>query len=281
MSGGASGRDIFGKMRLGVCAALLATPVVAEPVPGGGPVETRAGVAEVFDDTEVQAQRLRLGETVLFEDGAARYVWLVEQLGDLLLVGVSNGGTGCPALFTWVHAVPGDVRVVEPYFGTCGDIVEVSHDAETVTVAMPAPELSDGWLGFVYDGRAISEVVLGQRPSPVPPGADAAEWAGMYPFEMLRGSDWRPVFEAVIGRAAYLDLTGVMGIATPFEMQGDWIIGRGCNKFDCETEAGAIALNLTDGRLGVVLRHAPGPDRFWGDLDAAARAGLQAALDGG
>lgn len=240
-------------MRLAVCALLLAKSAMAE-LPRLGPVETAAGVVEVRRDAELLADRLWVGDIELFAEGAVRYVWLVAQRGDLLLAGVSNGGIGCPALFTWVHAEPGNVRVVEPYFGSCYDQVEVRETEAGLEVVMPAALAEEGWVAYTYDGTSVTRSLVGQRAGPVAPEEHPFGWEGRYVYEMARASDWRGALEDILGAERYRAFGRLTTQSSPFERDGEWIVGHGCNAGFCAGEEAVIALHVSDRRILIALR---------------------------
>ena len=147
-------------------------------------VETPSGLARVEGDPAVDGQRLVVGDAVVVEDPAYTSLWIEAEAGDLLLVGLGFGGTLCAAEFLWLRTT--DLATTEP-FGTCADLVTVSHDSETVTVTMATQDAEHPSAAFVWDGQGpVREVLGGQEPSGSPPGAGAEAWIGRYAFDLLR-----------------------------------------------------------------------------------------------
>ena len=111
-------------------AALLVAPVPAiaadrMPSPSG---EVRI----VGGDMEMKAVSVG-GRVFPLDDFRAD---LLDKVGNLILVAIYSGGTACPATYAWLDTTPGNIGLSER-FGTCSDLYELSHDAETVTLTRP------------------------------------------------------------------------------------------------------------------------------------------------
>lgn len=235
--------------------------------PAGAEIEearTPQGVARVEGVPQGLYRLVVGGRTALAVDEFP-VLWIEAQAGSLLLVGLSEGGTACPALWTWVDAGDPGFRRSET-FGTCSDLVEsVTHDSETVTVTLGSSDDDHPFSAFTWDGRgAVVEAPQGQPPSGAPPGGDPRAWVGRLPFELVRTSDWRPALVALMGEEGYDRAQEAIGSASPMEVQGKWVAGAGFDRLS--GGSGAVAISLDDGRLLVALRDAEGaPPQLWGD----------------
>lgn len=242
--------------------AVLSAASFAETLPYDGPVETPAGVLSIVPTSDGFLNYISIGDQTFFERDPVRYLGLIERRGDLVLLFLSHGGSGCGGFFHWLHTSEGDVRLSEE-FGTCASEVEVSHDSETVTVTMAALSAEDPMVSFVYDGRVVREVALGQSASFSPPSAGGLPWVGRYAYELFRASDWRPALVAVMGEDGYAFAGETFNLAAPMERQGDWVVGTGCRQHDCGDWRGAVALHVSDGRILVAINN-HGDVQVWG-----------------
>ncbi|MBI1416057.1 MAG: hypothetical protein GC146_02435 [Limimaricola sp.] len=241
-------------------AALAVTPLAAQDLQTpSGPVRI-----ESVDVDGAPVDQMFVGKTPVDFDAPATMVWVQEKVGSLLLVGLSMGGNACPAHFAWVHTAQGDVHA-SPSFGTCSELVTVSHDAQTVTVTMPSMTPGAGNVSYVYDGHTISEVAVGEVPSGHPPSAGADAWIGQYPYDLLVAAEWRDRFVALMGEADYQRAQQVISLTTPMEVEGDWVAGSGCVQGFCDESDGAVAINRADGRLLVALWTQGSAPRLWGE----------------
>ncbi len=226
-------------------------PGLAQHVAEGVDTESAAGRIEIVEAGDGFSRVVSVGGRHFFADGLYRFVSVEDQRGALYLISLGSGGSGCPALYAWLHTEGGRARVTET-FGNCSDLAELRSDKETVRVVMPARVAADGFVAFVYDGRSIEEVVLGQVSAGV--GLRAEDWIGRYPYEVMRDADWRGPLVAQMGEAAYRRAGEVIGTSTPFVVEGDWVVGEGFNNRLPGIARGVLALNRTDGRAIVAIR---------------------------
>ena len=251
-----------------------------------GPVRT-AGAQEIDTATRLGALRIveldaltrgvALGDRVMALPGAPYLAFVEARLGDLFLIALSQGGNACPAEYVWLHAVPGDVRFSE-VFGTCSDLVEVSHDADTVRVTMPSFEAGKGDVTFIYDGKGpVRTEQADVAPSGMASWDDWGFWDGQYPYDMAAAADMRPRFVALMGVPAYGVLLEGIALAGPMDGEGDWIAGQGMRPHDDSLRA-AVALNTRDGRLLVALWQEGAAPVLWGRADAALPGPIAAVM---
>lgn len=250
-------KRIFGKagaLILGACLAAAVHPV-AEAAETAG---TRAGPARIVAGPTMARMFVGAAETRF--DFEPRYADIESKLGDLLLVRLASGGNGCPAMFAWVRATPGQLKVTAS-FGACSDLAEISHDSETVTVSMPSMKPGEGRAAFVYDGRVVTKRVLGLQPSGAPPAAGAERWIGRQPFELVKAAEWRSRFEALMGAATFLDAQRIINVSSPVRRDGRWVTGFGCQPHACNSAVGAVAIEIGgDGVVVALWERAPRPD---------------------
>jgi hypothetical protein len=243
----------MGVFRVVAALACLGGAAQAEMLDHLDRVETPVGPVLVVSNEDGYSQRVIIGEQSFLDDGDYRFVSIRAREGSLYLLELSTGGNGCAAEYAWLHAVPGDVRL-SPVFGNCSDLAEVSADAETVTVTLPALDAATGRTAFVYDGQTVTERPAGQTAADVAPGAGADALVGTYPFDLFRTADWRAPLVALLGEAAYAQTGTLFELAAPMEIEGDWVTGSGCVKFACSDRTAAVAVHRRDGRILVALR---------------------------
>ncbi|WP_143535522.1 hypothetical protein [Roseisalinus antarcticus] len=216
------------------------------------------------ETTDGPVTRVFVGETEIAFDPPPAIAWLEARAGTLALIGISQGGNGCSASFVWLHTAPGDLRRTAP-FGTCSELVTLSHDVETVTVTMPSRRVADGEVAFVYDGRSIETRTLGLPPAEVGPEAGADALAGVYLFDLTGTEDWRLPLTALMGAANYATLQRLSGQGSPMEVEDDWVVGEGCAPGNCGATASVIAVHRGDGRLLAGFWESGQPPRIWGE----------------
>ncbi len=209
------------------------------------------------------------------------YAWFGEKVGDVVLLGLSMGGTACPAQFAWLDTRPGLIRVTE-VFGTCSDLAEVSWDAEAVIVSMPSLAPGEGQVDFLWDGKTatVEELVRGPQPTGLPPGGPAMAWEGRFGVELLEAPEWAPVLGPLMGAEALTDAQRIVQVGHPFAVQGDWLVSTGCQPHQCDITMGAVALHLSDGALIVALWEDGIGPRAWGDLTRGLPPGVAEVMAG-
>ncbi len=257
---------------------LLAGAALAEPVEA--PVQTAAGLVEVVATPDGMTRYLTVAGQPFLRDEGYMFVMLFDRQADMILVQVSSGGNACPAEFVWLTARAGDVRVSAP-FGTCAEDAQVGGEVPVLTVTMPSMDAAEGFIAFDYDGTTVTDRVVGQVASASPPEAGADPWIGLYPYDLFRGSDWHALLAGLMGEAAYVRAGDVISLSTPMEVQGDWVVGAGCDKYECDTTRGAVAIHRDDGRVLVALRTPQNGTQLFGEARGPLPAGLRAVMDGG
>jgi len=260
-----------------MCFALIAAPAWAQFIAEDVEVNTAAGPIVIIDSSDGFSRVLQVGKQRFFTDGNYRFVSVEAQRGSLYLIGLSSGGSGCPSLYVWLHTQDGPR--ISPEFGNCAPLSEVRSDAETVSVVMPSQTAADGLVAFVYDGRTIQEVILGQEATGVPKQAD--QLIGRYPFELLRDADWRPELVALMGEDGYRRAGDVIATSSQFEAQGDWVAATGFNNRLSGDAYGAIAIHRTDGRVVVALRTSTNGLELWGDMSGSVPEAIMLVMNSG
>lgn len=181
---------------------------------------------------------------------------LLERVGNLILVGIYTGGTGCPASYAWLNTAPGQLGLTES-FGTCSDLYELSHDRGTVTLTMPSFDASEGRVAFVYDGDTISRKIIGLESSAIAQAAldNVDALIGTSPYEYLTAKENEAVLIQALGWDALDELRNTMIIGSQrMTVDGDWIIGEACRPHMCNTDFAAIAIHRTTGELIAAIK---------------------------
>ncbi|SFD69593.1 hypothetical protein SAMN04488523_102104 [Sulfitobacter brevis] len=181
---------------------------------------------------------------------------LIDKIGNLILVAIYSGGTGCPAEFAWLNTTPGKVGLSET-FGTCADVPEVSYDAETVTVTMNSFDASEGLVAFVYDGEQIERRSLGLVSSDIARTSkgDVNAWIGESPYEYLTAPEHEAEMIANVGWDVLDELRNTMIIGSQeMIVEGNWIVGSGCQPHMCNTDFAAMALHRGSGNFIAAIK---------------------------
>jgi hypothetical protein len=245
--------------RLFFALALMSAPLCAEELDPNTP----AGLARIVEAGD-GVMALALGEHTVTLPTDPWIAFLEARRGDLLLVGLSQGGNACGAFYAWVHATPGDIRVSDA-FGTCNELVSVSHDAETVAVRLKGVEPGRGDVTFLYDGRQVTRRQEALAPSGQgDQGADY--WVGRYAFDFLHAAELQVPLRDIMGADALLALQGAIRMTSPMRIEGDWVIGEGYVKYQPITDNGFVAMNRIDGRLVAGLRRDGAAPELFGDI---------------
>lgn len=211
---------------------------------------TPQGDARIRADHPGDPEYLLIGDRTAYASVPGGHVGIAAQAGSLLLLSVGDGGTACPAEFVWLHAEDPEFRTSER-FGTCSELIEVSHDAETVTVAMP-DSVATGLRAYVYDGHRVIARSLGLPDAPLAPGSAADDWIGRYPSDLLGARDWQPVLATFMDKTDIRRAQAMMQRVTPFEVEGDWVVGTGWDALDPTTVA--VGLHRMTGEMIVAWR---------------------------
>ncbi|OOY03207.1 hypothetical protein [Thioclava sp. F28-4] len=181
---------------------------------------------------------------------------LIEKVGSLVLVSVASGGVACPTNYAWLDTTPGHLRLTET-FGTCSEIYELSHDAETVTLTMPSMDPSEGQVAFIFDGHSVVRKVLGLKSSKVARNSagNADAWIGESPYEYLTAAEMEPTLLREMTWSQLDMLRRYMTVGSQqMTVEGNWIVGSGCLPHVCNTDHAAIALYRSTGQLVAAIK---------------------------
>lgn len=219
--------------------ALAAMPAMAELAPLHlDSAQTSQGLARVEGDRLTDGQRLIVGDRVAYEVAPGIWLDLAAQKGDLLLLAVGDGGNVCAAQFVWVNAADSAFGATDR-FGSCSDEIEVTHDAETVTVTMWGPGPGEQ-VSYVYDGRVVTD-----NADPMPgwegPTPDLADWIGTDPRELVMGYDYGMGFLDLVGEAGYEMLLLRLEQSSTLERDADdptWLVAFGTSPLNGEAGVG-------------------------------------------
>lgn len=241
---------------LAATAALAGSPALAQEV-----LDSPSGQVRITGET--LKKKVVVGDTVLPIDDSYAYASLGEKVGNLILIHVSSGGTGCPGMFQWLDTTPGQVGLTKE-FGTCSDLPVVSHTDEVVTVTLPSLDVSKGSIAFDYDGKQITERMLGLESSGVEPGNPKA-WEGKYAVEFLGAPENEAALIELMGWEM-LDLArnSIVVTSEVLEPQGEWLVAGGCMPHNCGEAFGAIALHAETGQVLVAIKPDGKPAQLFG-----------------
>lgn len=216
-------------------------------------VVTRAGVMETFSNEARPFQAgVRIGDRELLVESKYYSFRFYARVGDFYLIMLNTGGNGCPAMWIWLHAVPGDLRL-SPEFGNCSEFAEVSGDEQNLIVTLP-PFDPAGMTVYLYDGEALTERVAGQGVWSNLPVLGGLLWGGRSLFDIFRRSDWLELLVALLGERTYRHVGGMVEMASPMIVDGDWMAGVGRGSYVCPGCAFGLAIHRNDRRLLVVIR---------------------------
>ncbi|WP_103332881.1 hypothetical protein [Pseudotabrizicola formosa] len=218
--------------------ACVAGPVQAQD--SHNRIDTPSGTATITQQG-IDSVLAIAGQSFVFE--GMPYASFGDRLGDVVLVSVSAGGSACPAQFVWLDTRPGLVRLTER-FGTCSDLAEVSWDAESLIVTLPSMRPGEGPVAFHWDGKTpqVREVALAPPASGIPATAPPMAWLGRHPSAFLSAPEQRDRLVAQMGADGLLDAQRIIGVATNFELVGDWVVASGCQPHACDVTEGAVAM---------------------------------------
>ncbi|TNE66727.1 MAG: hypothetical protein EP336_08890 [Rhodobacteraceae bacterium] len=251
-------------MRLFVLSFVLsALPCVAL---AADRVETSVGVAEILPLGPFDTDALYLADEAVDLPQAADHLDIAAQDGDVLLILLASGGTGCPK--QWVYVDAGSEPVwVSDMFGTCHDDGKALVTERGIEVISPATEPGQsGDVRYWLVGHELHEE-LG------PPKSlgftQVAEWQGQHPKLLVNDPAWEGRFLATVGAVGLLDLRALFEQASFLEWQGDWLVASGCKTDACGYLEGALAMSRDGHAMVAVIDRSefepPAGLRFYGD----------------
>jgi hypothetical protein len=251
-------------------ALILAAPAAA--------FDTQAGRLEILDgDREFTGKRLAVGGQILPLPGDPDLAFLEERFGDWVLILVSQGGNACNGSYVWFHARPGDLRF-SPDFGTCAEAYDVRERDGVLAVTMARIDPGRPPVTYLWDGARIAEQDAPRRASGMTPGDGPEFWIGRYPFELIEAADYQDRLAAIMDAQTLTEADRLIDLSSPFRVEGGWIVARGCVKFACEAERGAVAVSRADGRVIVALTSPQDGPRLYGDPGGAVPETFTALL---
>lgn len=252
--------------RCGFAAAcsvlLLASGAQAQFIADGVETETSAGAISIVDSNDGFSREVHVGDQRFFTDGFYRHVSIEAQLGALYLIGLGAGGNACGVVYVWLNTSD-RAAVLSEQFGNCAPLSDILSDSQTVSVVVTARDPADGRTAFVYDGRQISEVVLGQMSAGI--GMNPVDWIGRSPYEMFADADWRPDLVALMGEENYRRIGRTVALSIGFEQVGNWVVGVGRNPRVAGDDRAVVAMHIATGQVIVAARSGINSMQIWGD----------------
>ena len=269
------GLSCIAKMKIGACALLMiaAQGAQAQFIAEHIEKETPSGALAIEENSDGFTRALVVGDARFFAEDGYQYLNVVDQRGSLYLIELGSGGNGCPAVYVWLHSDPAP-RITE-VFGNCAYMNAVTSDGETVTVAVPSRVAAEGDIGFVYDGRSLREVVLGQKSAGI--GLDPADWIGRTPFEMFADADWRARLVELLGEENYRTVGDMMEMSSGVETVDGWIVADGFKRLD--GVRAVVALHPRNGQIVVAVQSGANGHEVWGNDQGALPEAVYAMIE--
>lgn len=196
---------------------------------------------------------------------------LVDKVGNLILIAINHGGMACPISFAWLNTTPADFGFSER-FGTCAGEPEISYDRETVTVILSSANASEGRVAFIYDGSKITRQTLGLVSSRIAREAlgNPEVWIDESPYEYLTALEHEAVLIEAIGWNSLDELRRAMTVGSQkMVVDGNWVVGSGCQAHMCATSYAAIALHRKTGGFIAAIKSDGVAPRLLGKPDEA------------
>jgi len=253
-----------------VLALILAAPAAA--------FDTRAGRLEIVDGASGERALVAGGE-VLSLPTKPFLAFLDEQIGDWVLILVSQGGNACNGHYVWFHAAPDDLRF-SPDFGTCAEAYDVRERDGVLAVTMARVDPGRPPVTYLWDGARLTQEDAPRPASGMVPGDGPEFWIGRYPFELIEAADYQDRLAAMMAPEALVEADRLIDLSSPFRLEGDWIVGTGCVKFACQSARGAVAVSRADGRVIVALTSPEQGARLYGNPGGPLPETITALLAG-
>lgn len=226
--------------------AVLASPVMAEEV-----YDSPSGSVRM---AELDGQKAVAVGGELLPLGTFSRAYFHARVRDYFLIQYSTGGSACPVEWVWLNTAPGSVGLSES-FG-CSEWAEVDFDGKIMTVTMESLNSSEGEVAYDFDGHSITRRVVGLKSNEVAQAAgdDLNAWVGEYAYYYVNAPENE---DKLIKALGWNDLDQVRRSitvsSTPFEVDGDWIVGRGCRPHSCDSHRAAFAIHRSTGSYLVAL----------------------------
>ena len=217
--------------------------------------ETSAGVAEILPLGPLEADALWIADEPVALPLVVDHLDIAAQDGDLLLILLASGGTGCPKMWAYVDAGADPIWVSEP-FGTCHDDAQALRTERGIEVISPAADPGQsGHLLYWLEGRDIREV---QASSTSLGLTHVAQWEGMSPKLLVNDPAWEAWFLKRVGPVGLLELRNTFEQASLLSWEGDWLVAEGCKAGECSARLGVLMLHKDGDRLAAAVRRRDG-----------------------
>ncbi|GKY88664.1 hypothetical protein [Sinisalibacter aestuarii] len=241
--------------------------------------ETKLGTLEIVEAGDGM-MAMRSGAELIELPTAPYLAFFEEQIGDWVLIILSEGGNACNGHYTWFHAVPGDMRF-SPVFGTCAPATGIAARPDgALAVTMVRIEPGAPPVTYLWDGAVLREEDAPRPASGMAEGDGPDFWIGRYPFELIAAADYQDRLAAIMGAAALVEADRLIDLSSPFAVEGGWIVGAGCVKWACNSERGVVAVSRADGRVIVALTTPEDGPRLYGDPGGPLPPAIVALLAG-
>lgn len=208
----------------------------------------------------------RAGELV-GQDVAILGAWaLAEEAFDWVLVEVRPGGNMCNGA-VYILQVSPDVVSMSAALRDCSTgILDLRVMPGAIEVDLFDPMLEVDRETVRFDGRSLTRT---DHPAPrVPPaiggGASVLRWLGTSGPDIFGEPAERARFRTVMTDPDIQILYEQMIVPNAVSARGDWVIGSGCMRHQCNTHRGIWGLRLSDGAVAAAILAAGQPDRLFG-----------------
>lgn len=193
------------------------------------------------------------------------YAGIVAQVNGWLLISLSQGGNACAAHYVWAVVSLGSVEFSD-VFGTCHDEITVEPNGAEARVIVPSTSTGVGPIAFDFDGQNISETPLGLQQIGWSMGQPGTFWLDRYLFDALNAAELAQPLAAILTPQELEIVNTNAHMASPFEVQGDWVVGTACQKYGCAENKVGLAFSRDGARLLIAYSSSGGPPAMFGDL---------------
>lgn len=148
---------------------------------------------------------------------------------------------------------------------------------------MPSLDASRGMVAFDYDGKQITERLLGLRPSGVS-GDSADAWIDKSAYAYLTAPENEAAVIALMGWEALDAVRNASTISSEdqaLSIDGNWLVASGCQPHSCNTSFTAIALHRESGKPLVALKLEGRSAALFGEPAGSLPTELRKVLTGG
>lgn len=235
-------------------------PVEVRPAPSYGETIAIQGVPapQVLGP---RAQEL-VGEDVAILGAWARG----EEAFDWALVEVRPGGNMCSGAVYVLRISPDTVTMSEALRECSTGILDLRVLPGAIEVDLFDSQLEVDIETVRFDGQTLTRADV---PAPIVPaatggGESVSRWLGASAPEIFLDPAERSRFRTVMADADIQILYQQMIVPNPVTRRGDWVVGSGCMRHQCNTHRSIWGLRLSDGAVAAAIIESGRADRVFG-----------------